>query len=284
MKEQATQELATVHVEEEQRLPTKVVVDQTIQRGQYMAKKLADIIEERNLYTMIGPSKHIRVEGWQTVGALAGFIGRTREIPNDGDGVMAIAEIVRMSTGEIISTATHECGSKGDGNWAAKPRHQQASMAQTRALSKAFRNVLSWIVVLAGYEPTPSEEMNPARMTGDRADEDNYGACPVHHVPFFKKGKMKRPAHNIEGTNAWCNKGEVELDDKPTETVSTVLAGTTVPQNAGELMDWARDTHNLGRMDVLHILEVEGFDEVPDLVKAKDRIMVYMVNNPGGPA
>ena len=31
---------------------------------------------------------------------------------------------------------------------------------QTRACAKALRNVLSWVVVLAGYRPTPAEEMD----------------------------------------------------------------------------------------------------------------------------
>ena len=40
------------------------------------------------------------------------------------------------------------------------PLFQLASMAQTRANAKALRNVLSWVVVLAGYKPTPAEEMD----------------------------------------------------------------------------------------------------------------------------
>lgn len=39
------------------------------------------------------------------------------------------------------------------------PSFQLRSMAQTRACAKAFRNVLAWVVVLAGYKPTPAEEM-----------------------------------------------------------------------------------------------------------------------------
>lgn len=39
------------------------------------------------------------------------------------------------------------------------PFFQLRSMAQTRACAKAFRNVLAWVVVLAGYKPTPAEEM-----------------------------------------------------------------------------------------------------------------------------
>ena len=33
------------------------------------------------------------------------------------------------------------------------------SMAQTRAIGKAYRNCLAWIIRAAGYEPTPAEEM-----------------------------------------------------------------------------------------------------------------------------
>lgn len=41
----------------------------------------------------------------------------------------------------------------------AKPLFQLRSMAQTRAEAKALRGVFSWVVVLAGYKPTPAEEM-----------------------------------------------------------------------------------------------------------------------------
>lgn len=44
----------------------------------------------------------------------------------------------------------------------AVPMFQLRSMAQTRACAKALRNVLAWVVVLAGYKPTVVEE-----LTGD---------------------------------------------------------------------------------------------------------------------
>jgi hypothetical protein len=44
-------------------------------------------------------------------------------------------------------------------NWANKPEFQLMSMAQTRAAGKVLRLLLGWIVTLAGYEPTPAEEM-----------------------------------------------------------------------------------------------------------------------------
>ncbi len=44
-------------------------------------------------------------------------------------------------------------------NWRQKPIHQLISMAGTRAVSKSLRLLLSWVVVLAGYDPTPYEEL-----------------------------------------------------------------------------------------------------------------------------
>lgn len=49
----------------------------------------------------------------------------------------------------------------------AKPLFQLMSMSQTRACSKACRNKLSWVVVLAGYKPTPIEEMVRSDDHGD---------------------------------------------------------------------------------------------------------------------
>lgn len=43
------------------------------------------------------------------------------------------------------------------------PLFQLRSMAQTRACAKAFRNVLAWVVVMAGYKPTPAEELPDAQ-------------------------------------------------------------------------------------------------------------------------
>jgi hypothetical protein len=53
------------------------------------------------------------------------------------------------------------------------PLAQLRSMAQTRAGAKALRNVLAWVVVLAGYKTTPAEELETERdgNGGHRVDE-----------------------------------------------------------------------------------------------------------------
>ena len=43
-------------------------------------------------------------------------------------------------------------------------------MAQTRAIGKAYRNIIGWVIKLSGYEPTPAEEVKPG-MVADKKEE-----------------------------------------------------------------------------------------------------------------
>lgn len=45
-------------------------------------------------------------------------------------------------------------------NWRGKPTYALRSMAQTRTAGKALRSLFAHIAVLAGYSPTPAEEMD----------------------------------------------------------------------------------------------------------------------------
>jgi len=66
------------------------------------------------------------------------------------------------------------------------PLFQLRSMAQTRACAKALRNVLAWVVVLAGYKPTVAEE-----LTGDEVAEEKK---PPLKEPQKKGAKSEKPA------------------------------------------------------------------------------------------
>ena len=65
----------------------------------------------------------------------------------------------------------------------AVPLFQLRSMAQTRACAKALRNVLAWVVVLAGYRPTPAEELDgktteePQKKTEPAKTKTSNGAA-----------------------------------------------------------------------------------------------------------
>lgn len=70
----------------------------------------------------------------------------------------------------------------------AVPLFQLKSMAQTRAAAKALRNVLAWVVVLAGYKPTPAEELD------GQTDDSIINIQPAESKPPLKEPQKKQPA------------------------------------------------------------------------------------------
>lgn len=72
----------------------------------------------------------------------------------------------------------------------AVPLYQLRSMAQTRACAKALRNVLSWVVVLAGYKSTPAEELagiQPPQETSTNGTTSAPAVPPPQSSPAVKE-------------------------------------------------------------------------------------------------
>lgn len=67
---------------------------------------------------------------------------------------------VRTPAGVVVGRAEAMC-SRAESTWATRDDYALRSMAETRAESRAFRRAIGWIVHLAGYNPTPAEEMPP---------------------------------------------------------------------------------------------------------------------------
>lgn len=140
--------------------------EDVIARGASIAKALAKVIKDRQLYKEIRGKAHVRVEGWTTLGAIVGIMPREREVKlltaeqslNGDPGYEAYVELVRVSDGQVIGGASAVC-TIGEKNWAGRDEYAVRSMAITRATGKAFRLSLSWIMQLAGFDPTPAEEM-----------------------------------------------------------------------------------------------------------------------------
>lgn len=132
------------------------------------AKLAADIIEQRKLYTVIEGKKHVHVEGWVTLARLYRYVPDiewTR--PVEGGGWEARAKLIDAGTGAVVAHGEHECGTRGDTKrWMDASSYAQKSMAQTRAVGKVCRLTQSWIMVLAGYSPTPAEEMEAVKQKG----------------------------------------------------------------------------------------------------------------------
>lgn len=129
-----------------------------------MATILKAHIVKQNLYTAIQGKNYAHVEGWQFAGGLVGLFPRVvkvEEISPEGSGEkkwLAEVEIIERKSGNIISRGFGLCSNK-EMKRATSDEYAILSMAQTRAIGKAYRNILGWVMKLAGYEATPREEM-----------------------------------------------------------------------------------------------------------------------------
>ena len=165
-----------------------------VQGAREMAGALADVIERQHLATVIQGRKHVNVEGWTTLAVMLGVVAREVQTVETEGIYTAVVELVRMSDGACISRASAECGDEPP--WNKRPRYARRSMAQTRATGKACRLAFSWIMALAGYEPTPAEEMPDAQ----KPDDDLLITGNQHKMLEARIGEL---GLNREGVKTW---------------------------------------------------------------------------------
>lgn len=151
-----------VMVLEPERLSIERTPEGTIDLASRMATALKDIVEKQKLFAMIQGKRYPTVEAWMTIARMDNVVAR--EVVGgilrlDDGSYEATVELVRLSDGMVVGRGSALCGTTGDRPWDGRPEPARRSMAVTRATSRAFRQQYSWIMALAGYEPTPAEEM-----------------------------------------------------------------------------------------------------------------------------
>ncbi len=136
-----------------------------------MAKVLKRYIVENKLFVNIAGNNYVLVEGWQFAGGLLGFFPRVVEVKLlEENKWMAKVEIIKQKDGSVVSSGFALC-SKKEAKKKTFDEYAILSMAQTRAIGKAFRNLIGWVMKLAGYEPTPAEEMKSGVFTVSNAPQ-----------------------------------------------------------------------------------------------------------------
>lgn len=176
--ESTTSEIATV--EPNQNLPDYAILNPEIPTAAKIgvatnvANCLAPLVREQGL-TVKGlnnqdkEAEYVTVEGWEVLGTMLGIVPDTRiveEMKNDKGRVIGfkaratlyqhpILDDGKIVGGTVLSTAEAYC-TRDDFQ---KKYFSMASMAQTRALGKAYRMALSWVMKMAGFEGTFAEDM-----------------------------------------------------------------------------------------------------------------------------
>ena len=126
--------------------------DAIVQRASEVSTALAKVINDRRLYVDIHGKRYVRVEGWNTLGAMLGIVPReVMTTEQDDGGYLSTVELVRVSDGMVIGRGSALCG-MDEKSWSKRDHYARRSMAITRATGKAFRLGFSWIMALAGYD------------------------------------------------------------------------------------------------------------------------------------
>jgi hypothetical protein len=207
---------------------------EVLEEARNAARALKDVVQQTNAVIRLGNSEHLKSEAWQTLGHFYGLGGRIKETRfvqyGDVRGFEAFAELVHIKTGNVVSTGEAMCLSDEE-KWSARtkyewqgpknerkrvavgaeqvPLFQLRSMAQTRALSKAHANGLKWVVVLAGYNPTPAEEVEgQPEMEQERPMPQRKSITEDQFRALYAKGAEAQMSESA--VNEWLAQNSID--------------------------------------------------------------------------
>lgn len=193
-----------------------------------LAQDVAKIVRENGLSKRFGssPKEHVFVEGWLTISRVNNEAPHAKieavETHGEHEVVKARAWITDAH-GNVVSEADGYCSNE-ERNWADKPFYARASMAQTRAIGKAMRLRHAWVMVMAGFSPTPAEEMDGV--------QESPAPAPAKQKIYKLKPQEGDDAEKVPAsvTDATAPAAEpLVVADKDTEAV--VLKAYSKPKN-----------------------------------------------------
>jgi len=171
MNEETKEIIKTPEIQE--LVPSLIDPEKQVEFATRAARALTSIISKKAKKVIMNGEQYLEFEDWQTIARFYNItvgVEWAKEINREGKlaGFEAKANVYNAQ-GVVISSAEASC-LKDEPNWSRKPEFQLKSMSQTRASAKALRNVLAWVVVLAGYKPTPAEEITDSIVKQPRAE------------------------------------------------------------------------------------------------------------------
>jgi len=195
----------------------------TVDRATILAKTLAKVVKNKpDLVANIQGKQYPKVECWTTLGAMIGVFAHTVWTKKEGsfsDGNLICTARVEARTlnGQTCGAAEAACSQieKLSGKTRWHDEYALVSMAQTRAVSKALRMPLGWVVHLAGMESTPSEEMEAVAANGHKE------VAPSRSKPKSPAGLQPQPPDGYEVIH--------DADDYPTLGAEAMQDVLTTP-------------------------------------------------------
>jgi hypothetical protein len=184
----------------------------------HLATDLAKFIKDNKLSTTVQGKEFVNVEGWQYAGSRLGIVPIVDHVINVSSEqeikYQAKVTLFDMRSGHTVGAGFAICSNKEQG----KKFYQEfaiMSMAQTRAIGKAYRNILAWIIRAAGYEPTPAEEMEyggntPAAQQPTMAAVPAAAAATAAEAPAPMKAVAAEPTTPEAAAPAYASAAQKE--------------------------------------------------------------------------
>ncbi len=168
-----------------------------------MAKVLQSHIQSQGLSVIIQGKQYTQVEGWQFAGGLLGFMPRVTNVENLSSGTekkwRADVKLIRIKDGVVVGNGSAIC-SNLENKKRGFDEYAIMSMAQTRAIGKAYRNLIGWVMKMAGYEATPSEEI--LKMGETEAQGSKYTSPATKTSQQAKSSPQQSVNNPYEGAEA----------------------------------------------------------------------------------
>jgi hypothetical protein len=225
----------------------------------HLATDLAKFIKENKLTTTVQGKEFVNVEGWQYAGSRLGIVPIVDHVINVSNEqeikYQAKVTLFDMRSGQTVGAGFAVCSSKEQG----KKFYQEfaiMSMAQTRAIGKAYRNILAWIIRAAGYEPTPAEEMDYSAPAAAPAQPVATAAEPAP-APM----RVSRPATAAEAVAAKnaadAAAGVVYLSDLQKALIMLLLNNPVVarPEKSKMLLNINRITRERADTSITRLIK-----------------------------
>ena len=231
----------------------KTVIENAVEA----AKELKAIVDKKPKKVIINNEQYLEFEDWQTLGKFYGLFVKTGEPEfitiDDVKGFKAQAKVVTR-TGIEVGGATAYC-MRDEKNWTEKPTFQLASMAQTRAAAKALRNMLAWVAVLAGYRPTPAEEIVD---TNNSAEHKETPVTPKGVLTIAEA--LKQPVNStfdVQGILSDYKTETIIKKDKTKTDITHYKILTEDSQFGMTISKWGKCPENIKLDDVIMFILVK---------------------------
>jgi hypothetical protein len=173
-----------------------IITNKNLDLYKQFAKDVKKYILDNNLFVNIQGKNYVYVEGWQFMGGMLGIEAIPTELNNlnldfDSQEYKYSCTVELKKDDRLVGRGYAIC-SNAEAKKKSFDEYAIASMAQTRAVGKAYRLKIGWLMKLTGYEGTPAEEiLDYDSLDNEKATEQEKDEIVEMHKETVRE-KAKR--------------------------------------------------------------------------------------------